>query len=314
MSWKNYALAPLSWLYSFGWRCYQLTYSLGLKRPKRPHSPVICIGNLRVGGTGKTPFVRYLASELTLRGYRIVISMSGYGSPRSQEASIPPNGELSAAEWGDEPALMRQYLPEIPLIVGRNRVAAANLCAEKFPDAVLLLDDGFQHLPLHKDFCILLDPPIANHFCLPAGPYRQPATDAHRADLELFSSCEVFPPVMRFLSSAGDEITPCEVQTLTAIGEPNRFNQMVEKEGFRVLNTQVLRDHAPLSSPEIMSRFKRSIPILVTTKDWIKLKTNPWISDWKWIIADYEFSLSEKSKDWLFEQVEEQLKQVNSSG
>src|ERR1022692_4001728 len=100
-------LTPASWLYAFGWEAYASTYRLGLKRPKEAHRPVICIGNLVVGGSGKTPATLAVAQLLLDMGEPIVLSVSGYGSPRSEAASIAPMGPLPAAKWGDEPAMVR---------------------------------------------------------------------------------------------------------------------------------------------------------------------------------------------------------------
>jgi len=167
-------LSPFAGLYALGWLGYEATYRWGLKRPSAPHHPVVCVGNLTVGGTGKTPTTRYLAELLLGMGREVVASCSGYGSAAAEAAQVAPMGPLSAHTWGDEAALLRYSLPEVPLIVGRRRVLAAELCHQHYPRAVLLMDDGFQHLPLAKDVAIVLDPPRRNRLCLPAGPYREP--------------------------------------------------------------------------------------------------------------------------------------------
>src|SRR5579885_1414322 len=179
------ALTPLSWLYAAGWQGYLTIYRFGWKKAKAPHHPVVCIGNLKAGGTGKSPVTRYVADVLSSLQRQVVISCSGYGAPRSEAATLTPKGPLDAREWGDEAAMLRAFLPDTPLIVGRDRVEAAKICNKTHPDAVLLLDDGFQHLPLAKDLTILLDPPAENGHCLPAGPYREPRRNRSRADLVL---------------------------------------------------------------------------------------------------------------------------------
>ncbi|MEQ1824102.1 MAG: tetraacyldisaccharide 4'-kinase [Fimbriimonadaceae bacterium] len=178
-------LSPASWLYALGWSCYRLAYDFGLKKSAKPHKNIICVGNLVAGGSGKTPITIYIARLLAEMGDQVVISASGYGGPHSEAAELAPKGELDPKIWGDEPALLRDELPEVPLIVGRRRVLAAEICAQNFPDAVLLMDDGFQHLPLAKDISILVEPDLRNKQCLPAGPYREPQSSLKRADLVL---------------------------------------------------------------------------------------------------------------------------------
>src|ERR1700740_2610619 len=160
-------LAPISFLYALGWRSYLALYQLGLKKPSEPHKPVVCVGSLQVGGSGKTPLTLYLAALLRKLGYEVAIGCSGYGCPASEAAKIAPDGPLKASEWGDEPAMIRELLPEVPLIVGRRRVLAAKLCHASFPNSVLLMDDGFQHLPLQKHLSLLAMPPRKNQRCLP---------------------------------------------------------------------------------------------------------------------------------------------------
>src|SRR5215212_3930294 len=99
------ALTPVSWLYAAGWQVYLATYRLGIKKAQAPHFPVLCVGNLQVGGTGKSPITLYLVNVLRELGREVVVSSSGYGSPRSESATVAPSGPLEATEWGDEPAM-----------------------------------------------------------------------------------------------------------------------------------------------------------------------------------------------------------------
>ncbi|RYD40359.1 MAG: tetraacyldisaccharide 4'-kinase, partial [Verrucomicrobiaceae bacterium] len=151
-------LTPLSWLYAAGWQAYLATYRFGFKKAAEPHRPILCVGNLQVGGSGKSPLVRHLIDVLRGMGREVVVSCSGYGSPRAEAATLAPEGELDAAEWGDEPAMLRMQVPDLPLVVGRRRVLAAAIVHQHFPNAVMLMDDGFQHLPLRKTLSIVLDP------------------------------------------------------------------------------------------------------------------------------------------------------------
>src|SRR4051794_30361708 len=98
-------LTPASWGYALGWQAYLAMYQLGFKKAKAPHRPIVCVGNLLVGGTGKTPVTIHISDLLTGLGHQVVISCSGYGSPASEAACLAPKGPLSASEWGDEAAL-----------------------------------------------------------------------------------------------------------------------------------------------------------------------------------------------------------------
>lgn len=273
---QSFALSPLSLLYYLGWQTYELAYALGIKSPQKPHSPIICVGNLTVGGMGKSPLTIALASDLVRAGFQVVIGASGYGSPRSQGASLAPDGPLNPLEWGDEPAMIRWLLPEIPIIVGRARVKAAELCAKQFPDAVLLMDDGFQHKPLKKDISILIDPPkVANPLCLPAGPYREPKSHRSRADFLLPDDIELdfsgYGLVDANLSPAPLD-AGSKVQIITAIANPFRLMVTAETLGLTVVHGRNYPDHHPLQEPGLLKEFDPKIPIITTAKDWVKLR------------------------------------------
>ena len=217
------ALSPLSLIYAIGWEAYLGVYRLGLKRAKEPHRPVVCVGNLVSGGSGKTPATLHVAQVLADLGHSVVLSASGYGSPGSEAATLIPEGPLDPSEWGDEPALYRELLPAVPIIVGRRRVLAAEICAREFPDAVLLMDDGFQHLPLRKHLSMILDSPEPeNRMCLPAGPYREPRWNRRRADLVLpgqFRMEEQSIRIDRRLSGQAVAL-PSAASFLCALGQP----------------------------------------------------------------------------------------------
>lgn len=267
-------LVPLSLLYLLGWTVYRSIYDLGLKRARRPHFPVICIGNLRVGGTGKTPFTVMLVKLLQSMGHEVIVSASGYGTGAAKSAKLAPEGELDAQTWGDEPALLSRLLPGVPLVVGRHRVRAARVANWKNAHATLVLDDGFQHLPLHKDLSIVLDPPCDNRFCLPAGPYREGRRGRDRADLVLPS--DAFQVRTRLVSvnlSTGETLSPCKIDVLTAIENPERVIESLAQAGFEIGHTRFLPDHDPLDQPGIFEGF--SNPVVVTEKDWVKLGTHP---------------------------------------
>ena len=295
-------LWPLSCLYALGWLGYLSIYRMGLKKAYRPSCKVICIGNFTAGGTGKTPTVVFVAN--CLRDLRIpfVIGCSGYGAPHSTGATIAPEGELDAREWGDEPAELRELLPEIPLIVGRARVSAAKLCDEIFTGSILLMDDGFQHMPLVRDIAIILDPPLSNVHTFPAGPYREPlASGRKRADLIVPSSqfTQTFS-TLAFSNPEGVEVrTPTSSRVITAIGRPDKFWKALKQAGVEIVEFIELPDHDKLDVNFV--RLKTDLPWVVTRKDWVKLKTRSDVSAIKIVIADRTAQLepSDEFKKWL---------------
>ncbi len=272
-------LTPLSWLYAAGWQAYRGLYRIGLKAAKEPHRPVVVIGNLTVGGTGKTPITLLVYDVMLLGGRTVVVSSSGYGSPRAEAATLAPEGPLSAAEWGDEAAMLRWFRPEMPLIVGRNRVRAAEIARASHPDAVLLLDDGFQHLPLRKHLGILLDDEApTNRRCLPAGPYREPRRNRKLADVVLPRDFEVDWS----LAGPVDPETREPLQEderwatlLSAIGSPERLRQSLNSAGWRITSEIRRPDHDPLTQGNLLEAVDPNVLLLTTAKDWVKLRERP---------------------------------------
>jgi tetraacyldisaccharide 4'-kinase len=266
-------LLPLSWLYTLGWQIYLLSYKLGFKSPYRATCKVICIGNFSAGGTGKTPTVVFVAKCLRELGVPFAIGCSGYGAPHSVGASIAPEGTLNATEWGDEPSEIRELLPDVPLIVGRARVRAAKLCEENFPGSVLLMDDGFQHMPLAKDVSVVLDPETSNSFTFPAGPYREPRrSGAKRADLVIPSSkfTHVFSELILCAPDGSPIPLPKSARVITAIGRPEKFRLAIEATGVAVTEFIALPDHDKLEVN--LAEKGRELPWIVTQKDWVKLR------------------------------------------
>jgi tetraacyldisaccharide 4'-kinase len=306
---ESVLMLPLAALYASGWVIYELLYRLGIISPKRPHSPVVCVGNLVVGGTGKTPVTLYAAKVLQQLGRHVVVSVSGYGSPRQDNAHAAPEGDLDAREWGDEASLVRSKLPAVPLIVGRDRVKAAQICRDLYPDAVLLLDDGFQHLPLYKDVTILLDPPdLQNRWCLPSGPYREPrATGRQRATTVVPGEFKVSPPMVAMKSANG---AAAEVETpvnaLCAVARPERFIDTIEHHGYRIAHEKFLPDHDELMSKRLFEGFDVTLPVVVTEKDWVKLKHRTDLGAWTVLVASYEVQLepADRFRDWLRERLD----------
>jgi len=178
------ALAPAAAVYCAGARGRNFLYDRGWRRAVRAGAPVVSVGNLTVGGTGKTPFVIWLAGEFERRGFQVAVLSRGYGRRSRGVRVVAEGGQrvLGVDDAGDEPSLVGRRVRAI-VVVGEHRAAAAQAAVERGAD-LLLLDDGFQHRALARDFDLLLldrDRHGENRWTLPAGPLREPASGAARA-------------------------------------------------------------------------------------------------------------------------------------
>ncbi|MCJ7830517.1 MAG: tetraacyldisaccharide 4'-kinase, partial [Desulfobacterales bacterium] len=163
-------------------------YAAGVLKSERLPCKVMSIGNLTVGGTGKTPMTIYVADLLQQMGMRVAIVSRGYRGGAEKTGGIVSDGRrmrLSAAMAGDEPFMMAQRLEGIPVLVGAKRSVAGNLALATFAPDVLVLDDAFQHLRLQRDLdLVLLDEkrPLGNRHLIPRGPLREPVSALGRGD------------------------------------------------------------------------------------------------------------------------------------
>lgn len=249
-------------------------------RATRAPIPVVSVGNISVGGTGKTPVVAWLAERLRRSGRKPAVVSRGYGGssgkgPLLVEAG--PGTSLDAAVYGDEPCFLARLLPGVPVIVGSDRVAGAGEALRRGADLVLL-DDGFQHRRLARDLdIVLLDAgdPFGRHRLLPAGLLREPLHGLRRADVILITRGrrdESFPviekivrrhnpsaPLLRaghrtvgFVDGAGEPVgRPGRALAFCGIGNPARFRSDLLAEGVELVDFRVFRDHHPYSAAEL---------------------------------------------------------------
>ena len=166
---------------------------VGLRRRYTAPRPVISVGNLSVGGTGKTPVTAQICAELKLRGYNVVILSRGHGAALSGNHAISDeNGSClyDAQQSGDEPFLLAKLVPGVPVVIGKDRRKSVKLAMERFRPDIFVMDDGFQYWQLARDFdIVLLDTrnPICNGFPLPRGLLREPKKNMNRADAVLLT-------------------------------------------------------------------------------------------------------------------------------
>ncbi len=162
-------------------------YASGFFKSKTLAVPVICVGNLTMGGTGKTPMVIYLG-KLLGGAYRAAVISRGYGGKLKSAVNVVSDGRairLSAEEAGDEPVLLAQHLPGVPVVTGVKRVMTGNYIVDNGLADLLIMDDGFQHMALHRDLNVVLFSAhslLGNEWVFPGGELREPVSALQRAD------------------------------------------------------------------------------------------------------------------------------------
>ena len=201
-------------------------YDAGYLKARRLPCPVISIGNLTVGGTGKTPVTAYLAGMLSDSGYRVAVLSRGYRRRSGKRPLLVADGHALLADVedsGDEPYLIARLNPSVAVDVGADRVRASHLVCAAFSPEVFLLDDAFQHRPVHRDINLLLVDgrnPWGNGKMIPLGPLREPPSGVSRADA--------------LIVTRGDGRCPNDLGTVLARHHPqvDLFHLRIEPDGY----------------------------------------------------------------------------------
>jgi len=308
MSPLRWLLLPLAPLYAIAVRAKNRAFDADPEKAKRVPLPVLSIGNLSVGGTGKTPIALHLAQALEKMGHKNVIISRGYGGRRGVDPmDVTPKSDPS--ETGDEPAMMARRLGPNRVIVGRSRHAAALRAISSIPEAkLLIMDDGFQHRKLHRDIDLLLldgTRKWGNGRLLPLGDLREPMTGAKRAHALIVTRCSKTnkDEVEKWWSDFGsggpifyvdfhiatvrDAATgkrlalPAELGPLfafCALGHPQAFYADLQTAGLTLVGTKSFRDHKALSPSKIarlaaLAADSGATGLICTEKDAVKLTT-----------------------------------------
>ncbi len=318
-------LQILSSLYAWGVNIRNARFDEGRKKTLQVPIPVISVGNLSVGGTGKTPLTAFLASAIREAGISPCILSRGYGGRfGSTPRRVPLEG--SPHDWGDEPLFLARNLPEIPVIVARNRYQGAVWAMDHFSPDICILDDGFQHRQLHRTINILLLDaryPLKDQRMMPLGRLREPIKGIGRADMIIFSHCpqqvpdpgdleliKQFAPtipifygthdVMCFRKAGEKAICDTDLQgkhvgILTAIANPAQFRSSLEHLGMTIVCDKIYPDHFPLTIAEWHDAVACTIAnnglfLITTAKDEVKFR-NEWNLKIPILVMDITFSV-----------------------
>jgi tetraacyldisaccharide 4'-kinase len=276
----TFLLWPIELLYRglFGLR--QFLYGLGVFKQHRVNATVIVVGNVVAGGGGKTPLSIALVQRLKQQGYQVGVISRGYGRKDQGLQSVTPNSDVAVV--GDEPLLMAQKC-KVPIMVGTNRVEAAQALLKQFPAVnVIVCDDGLQHLRLQRDIeiCVMDAAGLGNGHLLPAGPLREPwprKVDLllHTQKRTLSQGYDSTRQIIQAVNQQGQnqdlsQLAQQAVEVVCGIAKPQAFVDMLEQQQIRVERLSTLPDHDDFSQWRPLAPH---LPLLCTEKDAVKLWT-----------------------------------------
>ena len=301
-------LAPIAWLFS-GLSSLRRHYLQTVYQGTPFSAPVVVIGNISVGGSGKTPLIIALVRELKEKGYSVGVVSRGYGGKAIRYPLIVSKN-TPASESGDEPLLIVKSCG-CPVVVDPNRENAVRTLLERFSCDLVLSDDGLQHYQMHRDVEVaVIDASrgLGNKLTLPAGPLREPLKRLQEVDFIVHNGVEhinadsgnakntcfvKLEPVglRKFgaeeLISAAQWVDSMSVHAVAGIGHPERFASTLKEMGFEP-DLHAKNDHEALSIGDL--RFKDQRPIIITEKDAVKyndaVPENLWVLEVRMRLSD----------------------------
>jgi len=339
---RRFALLPLDLLalaYGVGARVHRAAYARGLLHPVQLSCRVVSVGNLVVGGSGKTPMAAWLAKALHQRGHRVVLASRGYARRGREKVEVVSDGRLlssSVEAAGDEPILLAAHAPGVPVLVGPDRGVVGMRAVSAFGAQILVLDDGFHHHRLARDLELLCfdgNAGLGNRRVLPRGPLREspsalrladalavidgPLREADQALLARFAPAarrfEVKRRPVGVRQLAGGEwgppqgLTDLEVGLLSGIAQPDSFRRTVESLGAHVIRERRFPDHHRYRERDLRS-LEQEAPIWLTTeKDAVKILPS-WLggADLRVVSIDLTVEDGDRLCDWLEDRLREQ--------
>ncbi len=287
---------------------------------RRLRRPVISVGNLAVGGRGKTPLVSTLARLLLEDGERPAILSRGYARTDPRDGVVvvrDPDGIRSdLGRAGDEPLMLARQLPGATVLTSSDRYLAGCLAEHRFGATVHILDDGFQHLQLERDIDLVLVGPgdVSCPVTLPGGRLREPLDTLVAADAVLteggvdVSGIEPGVPVFRLRRTIGAPAIPCGAGPVLAVAgtaQPSRFFEELRAGGWRVARTLAFRDHHPYSRRDVARIFGAArtagvVAVLTTEKDFVRLLPHrPFPVPTGWVPLTMEPDPLPEFRQWL---------------
>ena len=305
---QSFLLAPAALLYGTGISVRNRLFDLGIFQSHKAAVPVVSIGNITMGGTGKTPLVDLVVKYYSRKGLKPAILSRGYKRSTTGVNMVADGSQifLGSREAGDECAMLAHKNPETVVVVAEKRKEGAVFVAEHFagnlPD-VLVLDDGFQHRQLYRDLDIAVinsSAPFFDDRLIPAGRLREPRKNLDRADLLILSKITGTEQALRFekkLRATGkplvktgirpgkpvqfagpDVLQPERVIALAGIGQPESFLESLQQSGMEVVSETFFGDHAEFPANKIKSLVEEALnndlSIITTEKDYYRLLSN----------------------------------------
>ncbi len=278
--WLQWLLWPLSWLFGLITFTRAGLFRLGLKKQTQLSVPVIIVGNITAGGSGKTPMVIYLIELLRQHGYKPGVISRGYGADIKGVISV--SDEHSAADVGDEPAMIFRRT-QAPFVVGVKRVQAARQLLREHDVDIIISDDGLQHYALGRDIEIAIvdgDRRLGNKKLIPAGPLRESEGRLKSVDFTVVNGgnaqepeylMQLQPSEPLSLKTSAEVLSRQEIAAFAGIGNPQRFFDTLSQLGYKLGKTVEFEDHQEYNLAQI-SDISGNLPIIMTEKDAVKCK------------------------------------------
>ncbi|MCC8417511.1 MAG: tetraacyldisaccharide 4'-kinase [Rickettsia endosymbiont of Bryobia graminum] len=279
----SYVLLPFSWIY------FLASYiRKAISNPIRFPCKVICVGNITIGGTGKTQIVAFLARSLKSKNVNFIIITKAYGSKLKGAVLVNPNH--TALEVGDESVMLLEY----GLVIAAKKIGYIKPLIDQLKPSVIIVDDSMQNPNFYKDFTILTidtDRLFGNKFLIPAGPLRQyPKSAIEKANAIVSVGTNSNNINLSLLNNVGDKLFQAQIIpsieidktkkyfAFSGIGNPQRFFSTLENYGLKLLGYKIFSDHHIYSNNDLKflaNHAKQNNAYLITTrKDYVKIDNN----------------------------------------
>lgn len=280
-------LAPLSLLFWGITALRRVAYRIGIFKSWKAPVPVVVIGNLSVGGNGKTPFTIWLARQLQQQGLKVGVVSRGYVPGNNEVKNYPQlvNPNSNPAEVGDEPVLIARR-SGAKIAISPNRCQSIELLHKAYHIDVILSDDGLQHYALQRDVEVVIvdgERRFGNGFLMPAGPLRELPSRLKQVDAVVCNGAAAQAQEIQMRLQAGvavnlltqeerllNDFIGQPLVAMAAIGNPQRFFNMLNSLGLNVVKQKAFVDHAKLSSEKLNNLTKAEQSLFMTEKDAVK--------------------------------------------